>query len=148
MILADEPTSALDVVVQRQVLQTLRRVQEDLGAAIVFVGHDMGLMAQFVDRIGVMYAGKLVEIGPVKELFGQPKHPYTQLLIGSLPNLDSKGGLRGIPGMPPSLLQPPGGCAFHPRCPQVLDHCPTVAPELRQEEPEHWVSCHLYGNDR
>ena len=148
VILADEPTSALDVVVQRQVLQTLRRVQEDLGAAIVFVGHDMGLMAQFVDRIGVMYAGKLVEIGPVKELFGQPKHPYTQLLIGSLPNLDSKGGLKGIPGMPPSLLRPPGGCAFHPRCPQMLDHCPSAVPELLQEEPEHWVSCHLYGNDQ
>ena len=148
VILADEPTSALDVVVQRQVLQTLRRVQEDLGAAIVFVGHDMGLMAQFVDRIGVMYAGKLVEIGPVKELFGQPKHPYTQLLIGSLPNLDSKGGLRGIPGMPPSLLRPPGGCAFHPRCPKILDHCPSAVPELREDEPEHWVSCHLYGNDQ
>ena len=148
VILADEPTSALDVVVQRQVLQTLRRVQEDLGAAIVFVGHDMGLMAQFVDRIGVMYAGKLVEIGPVKQLFGQPKHPYTQLLIGSLPNLDSKGGLRGIPGMPPSLLRPPGGCAFHPRCPAKLDLCPNVVPELRLEEPEHWVSCHLYGNDQ
>ena len=148
VILADEPTSALDVVVQRQVLQTLRSVQEDLGAAIIFVGHDMGLMAQFVDRIGVMYAGKLVEIGPVKELFGQPKHPYTQLLIGSLPNLDSKGGLRGIPGMPPSLLRPPGGCAFHPRCPKIMEHCPNVVPELRQEEPEHWVSCHLYGNDR
>ena len=148
VILADEPTSALDVVVQRQVLQTLRRVQEDLGAAIIFVGHDMGLMAQFVDRIGVMYAGKLVEIGPVKELFGQPKHPYTQLLIGSLPNLDSKGGLKGIPGMPPSLLRPPGGCAFHPRCPQMLDHCPSAVPELLQEEPEHWVSCHLYGNDQ
>ena len=148
VILADEPTSALDVVVQRQVLQTLRRVQEDLGAAIIFVGHDMGLMAQFVDRIGVMYAGKLVEIGPVKELFGQPKHPYTQLLIGSLPNLDSKGGLKGIPGMPPSLLRPPGGCAFHPRCPKMLDHCSNVVPELRQYEPEHWVSCHLYGTDR
>ncbi len=147
VILADEPTSALDVVVQRQVLQTLRRVQEDLGASIIFVGHDMGLMAQFVDRIGVMYAGKLVEIGPVEELFTRPKHPYTQLLIGSLPNLDSKGGLRGIPGMPPSLLRPPGGCAFHPRCPMVLDHCPKVTPELRQDEPEHWVSCHLYGND-
>ena len=146
VILADEPTSALDVVVQRQVLQTLKHVQEDLGAAIIFVGHDMGLMAQFVDRIGVMYAGKLVEIGPVEELFGKPKHPYTQLLIGSLPNLDAKGGLRGIPGMPPSLLRPPGGCAFHPRCPKVLDICPSVVPELRRDEPEHWVSCHLYGN--
>ncbi len=148
VILADEPTSALDVVVQRQVLQTLRRVQEDLGASIIFVGHDMGLMAQFVDRIGVMYAGKLVEIGPVEELFTRPKHPYTQLLIGSLPNLDSKGSLRGIPGMPPSLLRPPGGCAFHPRCPKVLDHCPNVTPELRQDEPEHWVSCHLFGSDQ
>ena len=148
VILADEPTSALDVVVQRQVLQTLRRVQEELGASIIFVGHDMGLMAQFVDRIGVMYAGKLVEIGPVEELFARPKHPYTQLLIGSLPNLDSKGGLKGIPGMPPSLLRPPGGCAFHPRCPKALDHCPHVIPELRREEPEHWVSCHLYGNEQ
>ncbi len=147
VILADEPTSALDVVVQRQVLQTLRRVQEDLGASIIFVGHDMGLMAQFVDRIGVMYAGKLVEIGPVEELFTRPKHPYTQLLIGSLPNLDSKEGLKGIPGMPPSLLLPPGGCAFHPRCPRILDHCPNLIPELQQDEPEHWVSCHLYGND-
>ena len=148
VILADEPTSALDVVVQRQVLQTLRRVQEELGASIIFVGHDMGLMAQFVDRIGVMYAGKLVEIGPVEELFARPKHPYTQLLIGSLPNLESKGGLKGIPGMPPSLLRPPGGCAFHPRCPKALDHCPDVIPELRREEPEHWVSCHLYGNEQ
>ena len=148
VILADEPTSALDVVVQRQVLQTLRRVQEELGASIIFVGHDMGLMAQFVDRIGVMYAGKLVEIGPVEELFARPKHPYTQLLIGSLPNLGSKGGLKGIPGMPPSLLRPPGGCAFHPRCPKALDHCPDVIPELRREEPEHWVSCHLYGNEQ
>ena len=146
VILADEPTSALDVVVQRQVLQTLRRVQEELGASIIFVGHDMGLMAQFVDRIGVMYAGKLVEIGPVKELFGQPKHPYTQLLIGSLPNLDAKGVLKGIPGMPPSLLQPPPGCAFHPRCPKILAHCPSLVPELRQDETDHWVSCHLYGN--
>src|SRR6266849_9127820 len=85
VILADEPTSALDVVVQRQVMETLGRVQEQLGASVILVGHDMGLMAQFVNRLGVMYAGRLVEVSPVREVFSEPLHPYTQLLIGSLP---------------------------------------------------------------
>src|SRR6185295_10192336 len=89
VIIADEPTSALDVVVQRQVMETLGRVQKELGAAVILVGHDMGLMAQFVNRIGVMYGGKLVEVGPVRDIFKDPLHPYTQLLIGSLPTLES-----------------------------------------------------------
>ena len=148
LIIADEPTSALDVVVQRQVMQTLTQVQERLGASIIFVGHDMGLMAQFVDRIGVMYAGKLVEIGPVNELFRDPQHPYTQLLIGSLPSLETKRVFKGIPGLPPSLLSPPPGCSFNPRCPRVMDHCSVDEPPLLEQYPRRWVACHLYGDGR
>lgn len=144
VIIADEPTSALDVVVQRQVMETLRRVQSDLGAAVILVGHDMGLMAQFADRIGVMYAGKLVEVGPVRDIFKDPLHPYTQLLIGSLPTLESKEMFKGIPGLTPSLLTPPSGCMFHPRCPQVMAHCAVDIPQLVEIKPERWVSCYLY----
>jgi peptide/nickel transport system ATP-binding protein len=144
VILADEPTSALDVVVQRQVMETLGKVQQEIGASLILVGHDMGLMAQFVDKIGVMYAGKLVELGPVDEIFEEPLHPYTQLLIASLPSLEGKGIFKGIPGITPSLLNPPPGCAFHPRCPQVMSHCQVDAPALREIRPGRWVACHLY----
>jgi len=144
VIIADEPTSALDVVVQRQVMETLRRVQEGLGAAVILVGHDMGLMAQFVDRIGVMYGGKLAEVGPVRGIFKDPLHPYTQLLIKSLPNLDTKEDFRGIPGLTPSLLAPPPGCMFHPRCPQVMPRCSVDVPVLEEVKPDRWVACHLY----
>jgi peptide/nickel transport system ATP-binding protein len=144
VIIADEPTSALDVVVQRQVMETLRRVQELLGPAVILVGHDMGLMAQFVDRIGVMYGGKLVEVGPVRGIFKDPLHPYTQLLIQSLPNLHTKEDFRGIPGLTPSLLAPPPGCMFHPRCPQAMPRCSVDVPVLEEVQPDRWVSCHLY----
>ncbi|MCO6449904.1 MAG: ABC transporter ATP-binding protein [Caldilineales bacterium] len=144
VIIADEPTSALDVVVQRQVMETLGRVQEDLQASVILVGHDMGLMAQFVDKIGVMYAGKLVEVGPVREIFRMPQHPYTKMLISSLPSLDQKKFFKGIPGVAPSLLDPPSGCPFHPRCPQVMAHCAEKMPEQQEIWPKHWVSCHLY----
>lgn len=143
LIVADEPTSALDVVVQRQVMETLGQVQRDLGAAVILVGHDMGLMAQFVDRIGVMYAGRLVEVGPVGQVFAEPLHPYTRLLIGSLPSLASRGQLRGIPGLAPSLLNLPSGCPFHPRCPDALPLCSQMRPELLQIEPGRWVACHV-----
>jgi peptide/nickel transport system ATP-binding protein len=144
VIIADEPTSALDVVVQRQVMETLGRVQEDLGASVMLVGHDMGLMAQFVDRLGVMYAGHLVEVAPVRDLFQKPLHPYTQLLIASLPSLERKGVFQGIPGLPPSLLNPPPGCPFHPRCPSAMEICTVENPPLREVDPDHWVACHLY----
>jgi peptide/nickel transport system ATP-binding protein len=144
VIIADEPTSALDVVVQRQVMETFRRVQEALGAAVILVGHDMGLMAQFVDRVGVMYGGKLVEVAPVRGIFKHPQHPYTQLLIKSLPNLQTKEDFRGIPGLTPSLLAPPPGCMFHPRCPQVMARCSVDVPVLVDVEPGRSVSCHLY----
>jgi len=147
VIIADEPTSALDVVVQRQVMETLRRVQEGLGASVILVGHDMGLMAQFVDRVGVMYGGKLVELGPVRGIFKDPLHPYTQLLIKSLPNLHTKENFRGIPGLTPSLLAPPPGCMFHPRCPQVMQRCSVDVPVLTEVKPDRWVACHLYDGD-
>jgi peptide/nickel transport system ATP-binding protein len=144
VIIADEPTSALDVVVQRQVMETLRRVQDALGASVILVGHDMGLMAQFVDRVGVMYGGKLVEVGPVRGIFKDPLHPYTQLLIGSLPNLDVKEDFRGIPGLTPSLLTPPPGCMFHPRCPHAMPRCAVDVPQLVEVKPDRFVACHLY----
>jgi len=143
VIIADEPTSALDVVVQRQVMETLRKVQEDLGASVILVGHDMGLMAQFVDRLGIMYAGKLVEVSPVADIFTTPRHPYTQMLIASLPSLEEKGEFRGIPGLPPSLLDVPPGCAFHPRCPHAMDRCGTEEPLMKEVQPSSWAACHL-----
>lgn len=144
VIIADEPTSALDVVVQRQVMETLGRIQQDLQASVILVGHDMGLMAQFVDKIGVMYAGKLVEVNYVREVFARPLHPYTQMLISSLPSLDEKKFFRGIPGVAPSLLNPPSGCPFHPRCPQAMPHCASEMPMSAEIYPDQWVACHLY----
>ncbi len=144
VIIADELTSALDVVVQRQIVQTIQRVQEEIGAAAILIGHDIGLMAQFADRIGIMYGGKLVEIGPVETLFEDPQHPYSRLLISSLPDTLRKHRMEGIPGLTPSLLDPPPGCMFHPRCPQILDACAQVAPQLQVLSDEHLVSCHLH----
>lgn len=145
VIIADEPTSALDVVTQRQVMETLSRVQDEIGASVILVGHDMGLMAQFVDTIGVMYAGRLAEVGPVKEIFAEPLHPYTQMLISSLPSLEQRGVFQGIPGIAPSLRNPPPGCHFHPRCPDVMPHCSTIGPNLLEVRPNRWVACHLYS---
>lgn len=144
VIIADEPTSALDVVIQRQVMETIGRVQEELGAAVILIGHDMGLMVQFVNRLAVMYAGKIAELGNVRDLFRDPLHPYTQLLINSLPKLADKGELQGIPGIAPFLLNPPPGCLFHLRCPKVMDVCRTVTPPSEEIRPAHQVACHLY----
>jgi peptide/nickel transport system ATP-binding protein len=144
VIIADEPTSALDVVVQRQVVETLRRVQEEIGASIILVGHDMGLMAQVVDRLGVMYAGTLAELCGVREIFREPLHPYSQMLIASLPTLDRKTAFQGIPGLTPSLLDRPKGCSFRARCPHAMDRCERETPVLRAARPDHWVACHLY----
>jgi len=142
VIIADEPTSALDVVVQRQVMATLARVQLDLGAAVILIGHDMGLMAQFVDRLGVMYAGRLVEVAPIAEIITSPRHPYTRALIASLPSLDGRAALVGIPGLAPLLRDLPTGCAFHPRCPQAMDRCRIERPMVR-EVARAEVACHL-----
>jgi peptide/nickel transport system ATP-binding protein len=142
VIIADEPTSALDVVVQRQVTATLARIQEDLGAAVILIGHDIGLMAQFVDRLAVMYAGRLVEVAPITEIIAKPRHPYTRALIATLPSLERRGTLAGIPGLAPLLRELPPGCAFHPRCRQATDRCRIERPVVREIGGAR-VACHL-----
>ena len=143
IIVADEPTSALDVVVQRLIMQTLRQVQAQLGSAVIMIGHDMGLMAQFVDRLAVMYAGKLVEIAPVKPFYRNPLHPYSQSLIAAVPSTRQQRVMAGLPGSQPPLAQLPSGCAFHPRCSFAMDLCRREVPPLRQVGPERWAACHL-----
>ena len=147
LIIADEPTSALDVVVQKAVMQTLIGVQERLGTSMILIGHDMGLTAQVLDRVGVMYAGKLVEVAPIQELYGTPRHPYTQALIASLPSIQIKKRGGGIPGLPPFLLNPPPGCLFRTRCPHAMPVCEQVDPALRPLAPAHLAACHLYENE-
>ena len=140
VIIADEPTSALDVIVQRQIMQTLGRLQEGLNAAVVLVGHDMGLVAQFADTVGVMYAGKLVEVASVRDIFKNPLHAYPRMLVESIPTLDAKKRLAGIPGMQPSLLNLPPGDAFAPRSPlKFKPEDALVEPKLVEVEPGHWV---------
>ena len=145
LIIADEPTSALDVVVQRQVMLTLGRMQESIGVTVLLIGHDMGLMAQFADRLGVMYAGKLVEIDAVTNIFENALHPYTKLLIECPPTLKEKQEFKGIPGIPPSLLNPPPGCIFHSRCPKFMKRCFAEVPNIKEIYPGRWVACHLYS---
>ncbi|MCB0098569.1 MAG: ABC transporter ATP-binding protein, partial [Caldilineaceae bacterium] len=144
VIIADEPTSALDVVIQRQVMETIANVQQELDAAVILIGHDIGLMVQFVDRLIIMYAGKIAEIGTIEEIFSAPKHPYTQMLISSLPTLETKGVFKGIPGIAPSLLNAPPGCLFHPRCPQAFELCRQRTPQLEKMDSGQQAACHLY----
>jgi oligopeptide/dipeptide ABC transporter ATP-binding protein len=142
LIVADEPTSALDVVTQRAVMETLGTRQRDLGSALVLIGHDIGVMAQFVDVLAVMYAGRIVEIGPIDTLIRRPAHPYAAALVHSVPRLDARGELAGLPGTAPSLSDLPGGCRFHPRCAAASDRCHTTAPPAEQLAPGHIVQCH------
>jgi peptide/nickel transport system ATP-binding protein len=148
VLIADEPTSALDVVTQRQVMETIDRVQGQIGAAVILIGHDMGLMAQFVDKVAVMYTGRLTEVSTARQIFTDPKHPYAQALIQSLPSLDNKGVFQGIPGLAPALLRLPPGCTFHPRCPHVMDICKTERPDLEMLDGGRLVACHLYDNEK
>jgi peptide/nickel transport system ATP-binding protein len=143
VIIADEPTSALDVVVQRHVIDTFERIQATTGTSVILVGHDMGLMAQFNDRIAVMYAGRIVEVAPVADIFSRPQHPYTKLLVSSLPHTRKKEPMKGIPGLPPSLVESIPGCPFNPRCPFVMEKCLSIEPELVAGERDSRVACHL-----
>lgn len=147
VIIADEPTSALDVVTQRQVMETINKVQEDINAAVILIGHDMGLMAQTMDLVAVMYAGRLVEASTVREMFTEPKHPYSQALISSLPTLENRGKFKGIPGLAPSLHRLPSGCAFHPRCSVVSEHCRNEKPDVSVLTEGRLVACHRYSED-
>jgi oligopeptide/dipeptide ABC transporter ATP-binding protein len=129
LVIADEPTTNLDVTIQAQYLDLLKELQEQTGVAIIFVTHNLGIVARMCDNLAVMYAGKIVEAGSVRQLFNDARHPYTKALLGSLPKLGSKEKLLAIPGQPPDLATLPGGCAFHPRCPEVLPCCATDEPQ-------------------
>ena len=146
LLIADEPTTALDVTTQAQILALMKRLQEDFGSAILIITHDLGVVAEVADEVLVMYAANVVEQAEVHNLFNQPQHPYTWGLMGSLPRLEADvERLTQIPGQPPSLLRPPAGCRFHPRCPYVMEVCKTTVPELKptQRDPEHLERCHL-----
>jgi peptide/nickel transport system ATP-binding protein len=146
LLIADEPTTALDVTTQAQILTLMKRLQEDFGSAILIITHDLGVVAEIADEVLVMYAANVVEQAEVHNLFNQPQHPYTWGLMGSLPRLEADvERLTQIPGQPPSLLRPPAGCRFHPRCPYVMEVCKTTVPELKstQRDPGHLERCHL-----
>ena len=146
LLVADEPTTALDVTTQAQILMLMAQLQQDHDTAIVMITHDLGVVAEIADDVVVMYAGKVIEEGSVEAIFNAPQHPYTWGLLGSLPRLDAEvERLTQIPGQPPSLLNPPTGCRFHPRCPFVMDRCVRDVPELAPAgtDAEHLQACWL-----
>lgn len=145
IMIGDEPTTALDVVVQRGVIQMLKDIQKSLKNTIILVTHDMGVHANIADRIGIMYAGKIVEEATTERIFAQPVHPYTQFLINSLPKFGDKSMRTSVPGSPPSLADLPSGCPFHPRCPHVKDICRQQMPAFTQVDKDHKVACWLVG---
>jgi len=144
VIIADESTSALDVVVQRVVAQTMLKIKQALGVSMIMIGHDMGLMAQMVDRIVVMYAGNIVEIATVEHMFAHPAHPYAQMLIDAVPSLRERKPLKVTQGITHDPRNPPPGCIFQLRCPFVMERCRTEAPARQEIRPGQEVACHLY----
>jgi peptide/nickel transport system ATP-binding protein len=147
LIFADEPTTALDVIVQRGVIQLLKEIQQKEGSTLVLITHDMGVHANLADRIAILYAGKIVEEGDTRTILSNPRHPYTQYLIKSLPSLGERGERVSIPGRPPALDNPPTGCRFHPRCPLAQDKCKTIDPEMITIEPGHRAACHVVAEE-
>jgi peptide/nickel transport system ATP-binding protein len=150
LLIADEPTTALDVTVQAQILDLMRDLQKEFGSAIIMITHDLGVVAEFVDDLLVMYAGKSVEYGSVDDVFYKPEHPYTWGLLSSVTRLDRlrQDRLKPIAGSPPSLINVPSGCAFHPRCPYIdqepgADIKKSEYPPLLESEPGHLVACHM-----
>lgn len=142
LIIADEPTTALDVIVQEQILEELRKIQHNLGMSIIYISHDIAVIAEITDLIGVMYAGKLVETGPTPEVFANPRHPYTWLILSSTPSITGpRRVLAPLEGEPPNLLDPPSGCRFHPRCPFATQQCVDHEPPLAEIADGHAVAC-------
>ncbi len=148
LLIADEPTTALDVLIQAQILELLQKLKDDRSMSILFITHDLGVVSEIAQRVLVMYAGEIVEMGPVQNLFKEPLHPYTKGLINSVPTLKNstrrKSRLSEIPGQVPALGDSPGGCSFHPRCPEAIDKCKTDAPPLKEYSPGHQARCWLY----
>ena len=148
LLILDEPTSALDVTVQAQIMDQLKDLKRDLDLTIIFITHDIALASDLCDAIGVMYAGKIVELGPAARVLNNPEHPYTQLLLGSIPRLHQEAQPRFIPGSPPDLTDPPSGCRFHPRCPYAFERCPAEEPLLFTTGPAHQARCWLVEQHR
>ncbi len=143
LLIADEATSNLDVTIQAQILDLLCRLKETEISSILLITHDLGVVAETCDRVGVMYAGNLCEVADVKELFEKPLHPYSRALLDAVPKMSTIGELRSIEGNVPNLVDPPTGCRFHPRCPHVMDVCRAERPELVESGTGHLAACHL-----
>ncbi|MCH2108090.1 MAG: ABC transporter ATP-binding protein [Polyangiaceae bacterium] len=142
LLFMDEPTTALDVVVQKEILQQIAELKDQLGFSILFITHDLSLMLEFCDKVGILYAGRLAEIAPAKQLFGDPQHPYTRGLMHSFPELHgSRHRMEGIPGSPPDMRQPPKGCRFHPRCKEAGPECELHLPRLVELGANHYGAC-------
>jgi peptide/nickel transport system ATP-binding protein len=146
-IVADEPTTALDVVVQKRVLALIREIQQEMGSSLLFVTHDMAVHANLTDRLGIMYAGRLVEEGPTEDVFREPLHPYTRHLIASLPKIGDCEPKPGLGGSPPNLADPPAGCRFHPRCPLAVPLCREQSPDLVEQGSRRRVACLVVNGD-
>lgn len=145
VLVADEPGTALDVVVQAQILKLLRELKEKLNLSMVFISHDLSIVAETCEKLAIMYAGQMVEYGDTKTIFAKPSHPYTQGLLGAFPSIKGqRQKLVSIPGQPPDLLAPPTGCRFNPRCPYVMDVCKKEEPKLLPLDQEHLARCFLY----
>ncbi len=150
LLIADEPTSALDVTIQAQILKLLDEIVKKMGNAVILITHDMGVAAEFCDKIAVMYAGNVIEYAKTKDIFKMPMHPYTQGLLQAIPRIGVSKNLIGISGTVPDLVNPPSGCRFHPRCPHAMDVCKKERPKLVEVEPGHHVACYIHsgGDER
>ena len=144
LLIADEATSNLDVTIQAQILELLKDLKQDVISSVLLITHDLGIVAETCDRAAVMYAGNVCEVADVKELFDDPKHPYTRALLNSVPKFSQQGKLETIPGSVPNLVTPPSGCRFHPRCPKSFERCENETPKLHVIGHRHQVACHLY----
>ena len=147
LVLADEPTTALDVVVQRGILMMLMHLQKQLKNTMVIVSHDMGVHYQITDRMAIMYSGSVVELGKTEDIFNDPVHPYTTMLVNALPRVGDRSQRVGIPGRPPALASPPPGCRFAPRCPHATDRCRSEVPVFREVKPGRFAACHLLNEE-
>jgi len=142
LLIADEPTTALDVTVQAQILDLLRAMRREFGMAVIMITHDLAVASEFCDRLVVMYAGRIAEIGPARQVLEQPRHPYVLGLLECTPDLgQGRGRLQSIPGAPPDMRRPPSGCRFHPRCPHASQRCRDEQPPLEEQKPGHWSAC-------
>jgi oligopeptide/dipeptide ABC transporter ATP-binding protein len=144
LLIADEPTTALDVTVQLQVIELLARLRREHGLTLLLITHNLSVVAELCDRVIVMYLGRIVEQGPVLEIFDHPRHPYTIGLLGSRPTVRDEGRLNAIPGQVPDLRERPSGCPFHPRCPHAQEPCRSERPAREQVGPDHWTECHFW----